>query len=437
FVDDDQMQRAAHSQTLELTGIDVETFAAARDALERLDPDFNGVVVSDVRMPGMDGLAFFEAVREIDASIPFILITGHGDIAMAVTALQNGAHDFLSKPFAADHFVATVRRGLEHRQLILDNRALRARIEQEEAVGVVSPLLGETPVMVQLRNTVTQVADANVDVLIEGETGVGKELVARLLHRGSARRSRPFIAVNCGALPDEIAERQLFGEEGYSERGRSAIGRVEAANGGTLFLDEIDSMSPALQVRMLRILEEREVLPLGAKEPRHIDVRVIAASKRNLEEAVAEGRFREDLLYRINIIRLRVPPLRERRTDIPLLFAHFTAEAAKQMRREPRALSDVSRRHLLEHGWPGNVRELKNFAFRAMLDIDGGENGLAPDGLATLPQRVERFEATVIEGVLAECSGDVASALAMLGIPRKTFYDKLTRHAINIKAFRR
>lgn len=435
FVDDDPALRAANVQSLELADIEVESFANARDALARIEPGFNGVIVSDIRMPGMDGLALFDAVREIDPAIPFILITGHGDVQMAVDALQNGAHDFLTKPFATDHLIASVRRGLAHRSLDLDNQRLRALAEQGDAAP--SPLLGETPVMIRLRETIAQVADAKIDVLIEGETGVGKELVARLLHRGSQRSGRPFVDVNCGALPDALAERQLFGEDSSADRRIPAPGKIESAHRGTLFLDEIENLSVGVQVRLLRVLEDQEIVPAGSKEPRPIDVRVIASTKRDLQAAVAEGSFREDLLYRINIVRLRIPPLRERRADVPLLFANFVAEAAQRMGRTPPPLSDDIRTHLLEHDWPGNIRELRNFAFRSILGLDEGgyATDLAPAD-RTLPERVERFEASVIESVLAECRGDVQSALARLGIPRKTFYDKLSRHGIDIRAFR-
>lgn len=434
FVDDDPALRAANVQSLELANLSVESFDSARAALGRIESGFNGVIVSDIRMPEMDGLAFFDAVREIDPAIPFILITGHGDVQMAVDALQAGAHDFLTKPFAADHLIASVRRGLTHRSLELDNQRLRRLAEESEQAG--SPLLGETPVMIRLRETIAQVAEAKIDVLIEGEAGVGKELVAHLLHRGSQRSGRPFVDVNCGALPDTLAERQLFGEESYDRR-TAQTGKIEAAHRGTLFLDEIENLSPAVQVRLLRALEDQEVVPVGAKEPRPIDVRVIASTKRDLQAAVAEGSFREDLLYRINIVRLRIPPLRERRADVPLLFASFVAEAAQRMGRTPPPLSDDVRTQLLEHDWPGNIRELRNFAFRSILGLD--EGGAAADVVPTdrtLPERVERFEASVIESVLTECRGDVQSALARLGIPRKTFYDKLSRHGIDIRAFR-
>ncbi|MEA3002332.1 MAG: two-component system, NtrC family, C4-dicarboxylate transport response regulator DctD [Sphingomonadales bacterium] len=432
FVDDDATLREANVQSLELAGLDVVPFASGRELLERIDASFNGVVVSDIRMPEMDGLQIFETIRAIDPAIPVMLITGHGDVDMAVSALKKGAHDFLTKPFAVDHLIASVRRALEHRQLELDNRELR-RLAAADSGS--SALLGETPVMIRLRDTIAQVAATDVDVLLEGETGSGKELVARLLHRGSARRSRPFVAINCGAMPETMAESHLFGEENGGRQ--ISIGRLEHANSGTLFLDEVDSMAPSLQARMLRVLEEREVLPLGAREARPLNIRVITASKRDLETMVAEGAFRGDLLYRMNMVRLLVPPLRERRADVPLLFAHFVEEAAGRMRKEPPPFSDATRRYLLEHDWPGNVRELRNFAFRSTLGLEESRReGAEAEPGETLPQRVERFEASVIQSVLADCRGDVQKALLQLGIPRKTFYDKLNRHGIDIRAYR-
>jgi two-component system C4-dicarboxylate transport response regulator DctD len=232
-----------------------------------------------------------------------------------------------------------------------------------------------------------------------------------------------------------MAESHLFGEESGGRQVQ--VGRLEHAHSGTLFLDEVDSMELPLQSRMLRVLEEREIVPLGAREARALNLRVIAASKRDLEALVAKGTFRGDLLYRMNMVRLRVPPLRERRGDVPLLFAHFIEEASQQMRKEPPPLSDDMRRYLLEHDWPGNVRELRNFAFRSTLGLrdpapDASEGGPGE----SLPRRVERFEASVIQSVLSDCNGDVQRALVQLGIPRKTFYDKLSRHGIDIRAYR-
>ena len=434
FVDDDATVREANVQSLELAGLDVAAFGDAASALERIDAEFTGVVVSDIRMPRIDGLQLFARIREIDPEIPVILITGHADVPTAIGALKQGAFDFMAKPFAADHLVAAIRKALETRRLVIDNRRLRAAA----AGSGDSPLIGESGVMTRLRDTIVQVAAADVDVLVEGETGSGKELVAIMLHRGGPRRGKPFVAVNCGALPEALAEEELFGHEAGAGAGRfERIGRIEASSGGTLFLDEIDSMPLSVQARMLRVLEEREVLRIGAETPRSVRLRVVTAAKADLESAIAAGSFRQDLFFRLNVVRLRIPPLRERRSDIPLLFAHFVEEAVEQVGGGRFHMTDAVRRHLIDHDWPGNVRELRNFAFSAVLGLpqDGHAAGVA-DAM-TLPDRMARFEASIIRESLAATGGSVMTALKLLGIPRKTLYDKMMRLGIDPADYRR
>jgi two-component system, NtrC family, C4-dicarboxylate transport response regulator DctD len=433
FVDDDAQLREANTESLELEGFRTHPLPDAETVLARIDRHFAGIVVSDIRMPRIDGLQLLERLRAIDPDIPVILITGHADVPMAVDALRDGAFDFITKPFAAPHLIASVRRAIDRRRLVLDNRFLRAAaIAAEES----HPLIGETPVMIRLRESIAEIARCDFDVLIEGETGTGKDLAALLLHRGGRRKGRPFVAINAGALSERHAEGELFGTDGgTSIRGRGVAGRIESAHRGTLFLDEVDSMPPTVQAMFLRVLEDREVTPLGADMPRSVDMRVIAAAKRPLEQGVRDGSFREDLFHRLNVIRLRIPPLRERRPDIPLLFAHFLASAADQLGRPTPAIGTATRRHLLEHDWPGNVRELRNFARNTALDIPGPD--IVPDQTAlTLPQRIDQFEASILRETLTTVDGDVRAALATLGIPRKTFYDKLTRHNINPADFR-
>jgi two-component system C4-dicarboxylate transport response regulator DctD len=430
FVDDDAKLREVNIESLELEGLTARPFAGAEEALADIDPNFAGIFISDIRMPRVDGLALLARVRAIDPEIPVILITGHADVPMALGALRDGAFDFLTKPFSADHLLSSARRALDGRRLVLENRRLReAAIVAEDSL----PLIGETPVMRQLRQTIIEVAQADFDVLIEGETGTGKELVALLLHRGGIRRGRPFVAVNCGALPEVLAESELFGAiDGRGTR----TGRIESANRGTLFLDEIDSMGLAVQVKLLRVLEEREVTPPGADSPRPLDMRVVAAAKRDLGEAVSEGNFRDDLYYRLNVIRLRLPPLRERRADVPLLFAHFLALAAQKIRRSLPAIDARTRRHLVEHDWPGNVRELRNFAHRCALGMPDAPLTDPTVSAPPLPERIAQFEATIIRDTLASVGGNIAEATELLGIPRKTLYDKLARHEISLSEFR-
>ena len=433
LVDDDRDLRKAMRQTLELAGFTVSPFASATEALAELTPDFAGVVISDIRMPGMDGLAFFRKVADLDPDLPVILMTGHGDIPMAVQAIQDGAYDFIAKPFAADRLVQSARRAEEKRRLVMENRALRQAAETAEGS---LPLIGQTPAMERLRQTLRHIADTDVDVLVAGETGSGKEVVATLLHQWSRRRAGNFVALNCGALPETVIESELFGHEPGAFTGavKKRVGRIEHASGGTLFLDEIEAMPPATQVKMLRVLEAREITPLGTNETRAVDIRVVAAAKVDLGDPAERGDFREDLYYRLNVVTLSIPPLRERREDIPLLFSHFLARASERFGREVPTMSAAVRDHLMSHAWPGNVRELSHFAERVALGVEaipGKAPVAATTSEGTLPERLERYEADVLKEALTTHRGDVKATLEALGIPRKTFYDKLQRHGIN------
>jgi len=434
FVEDDDALRLATGQALELAGIELMAFARADHAIATITRDFTGAVVSDIRMPHMDGLALLAAVGAIDREIPVILITGHGDIAMAVGAMRDGAADFLTKPFATDHLVAAVRRSLDHRALVMDNRRLRSLAEQPAD----DPLIGDSPAMQRLRHIVRQLAEADIDVLVEGETGTGKELVAALLHRWGRRRARPLMAVNCGALPEGLAEIELFGHASDSvpHTRLSRVGQIAASSGGTLLLDEIDSMPMAMQARLLRVLEEREVHPIGAERPEPVDLRVVATSKIDLAEAVKAGQFRADLLYRLSTARIRVPPLRERGDDVLALFALFAREAAEQFGQSDWRMDAATRGRLRHHDWPGNVRELRNFAVEAVM-------GIAPDDLPgravarSLPERVADYEASEIRAALEASRGRIPPVLTALGLPRKTLYDKMAKYGIVPGEYRR
>ncbi|NTF90451.1 sigma-54-dependent Fis family transcriptional regulator [Agrobacterium rhizogenes] len=434
LIDDDKDLLKATKQTLELAGFSVSAFSAAADALGALEADFAGVVVSDIRMPQMDGQQLFDHVKARDADLPVILVTGHGDIPMAVKAIQDGAYDFIAKPFATDRLVQSVRRAAEKRRLVLENRALR--IAAEQAQGDL-PLIGQTAAMERLRHTLRQIADTDVDVLVTGETGSGKEVVASLLHRWSRRAKGNFVALNCGALPETVIESELFGHEpgAFTGAQKKRIGRIEHASAGTLFLDEIESMPPAVQVQLLRVLEMREVTPLGTNEVRPVDLRVVAAAKVDLGDPRQRGDFREDLYYRLNVVTISIPPLRDRRDDIPLLFGYFAERAASRFKRDVPTMSTAIHRHLQHHDWPGNVRELSHFAERFVLGLEsaaGSKPGETPsaDTVLPLPARVERYEADLIRETLAQNGGDVRRTIEALGIPRKTFYDKLQRHGI-------
>lgn len=432
LVDDDNALRRATRQTLELAGYQVQDFSSAVEAINAITNTFEGVIVTDVRMPHIDGLELFKRIQSIDVDLPVILITGHGDIPMAVQAIQNGAYDFIAKPFAADRLVHSILRAAERRKLVLENRRLRELADDAQND---MPMIGQTAAIENLRRTIRDIADTDVDVLIAGETGSGKEVVAQLLHDWGRRRKGNFVALNCGALPETVIESELFGHEAGAFTGaqKKRIGRIEHASGGTLFLDEIESMPAATQVKLLRVLEMREITPLGTNEVRPVDLRVVAAAKIDLGDPTQRGDFREDLYYRLNVVTLTIPPLRERRDDIPLLFSHFLARAARRFNRDIPALDSATQRYLMEHNWPGNVRELVHFAERFALGVKlpTRTSVNVTEEQETLPKRLERFEADLIRETLATHSGNVQDTLEALGIPRKTFYDKMQRHGIN------
>ncbi len=443
YVDDEHHIRMAAAQSLELAGYAVEVFENPELALPRLSADFGGVVVSDIKMPRMDGLEFLNRLRALDADLPVILVTGHGDIAMAVDAMRQGAYDFIEKPFSSEQLQDVVRRAMEKRSLTMENRRLRQELEAQNLPG--PRIIGRTEPLRRLLQIIGHVADTDADVLIHGETGVGKELVARSLHEMSARRSKNFVAINCGALPENLLESELFGHEPGAFTGAQGrrIGKFEHANGGTLFLDEIESMPMGPQIRLLRVLQERSLERLGSNKLIPLDLRVVAATKTDLRQAAAKGEFREDLYYRLNVVTVEIPPLRERRDDIPLLFQHFLLTAAARFGRESPQLGGQENAALLAHNWPGNVRELRNLAERWVL-LGGAAghtlsqlmgNGETPLG-AGLKEQVESFERSLIEQAMEQYDGNVGEAMKVLELPRKTLYDKLKKYGLDTKSFR-
>ena len=436
LIDDDDDFRGALLERLQLEDLDVQAFASAEAALKVLGADYPGVVVSDLRMPGMDGRGLLARLQALDEGLPVVLITGHGDIADAVDALRNGAYDFVAKPFDFGRLADSLNRALEKRGLVLDNRALSAEVGR---VTPDLPLLGSSPAIARLRTVIEQVGDAGMDVLIEGETGVGKEVVARALHNSGRRRVHPFVAMNCGALPAGLIESEMFGHEPGAFPGavRRRIGLIEQSHRGTLFLDEIESMPMPAQVALLRVVEQREIQPLGASGTRQLDLRILASSKIDLEAAITRGEFREDLYYRLNVLKLRVPPLRERREDIAFLFAHFLARASGDRERTPPPMSTTVRRTLMEHSWPGNVRELAHFAERVAMDLDAPTDvGASGETASGLTDRLALFEKAVLEEALHRHAGDMVAMTEALRIPRKTLYDKFRRHGLRPGDFR-
>ncbi len=443
FIDDEKHIRQANTQTLELADLDVVCHETAESALPSIDAHWPGVIVCDIRLPKMDGLDFMAAVRKIDRDLPVILITGHGDISTAVQAMRDGAYDFIEKPYSSERLVKTVQRALEKRALTLENRTLRRELEAQEILG--PRIIGRTAQMEDLRATIVQIADTGADVLITGETGTGKELVARSLHEQSRRRSKHFVAVNCGAVSDSLIESELFGHEAgaFTDARELRIGKFEYANGGTLLLDEIESMPLRVQVHLLRALQERMVERLGSNKPILLDLRVIAAAKSDLKEQAGQGIFREDLYYRLSVVQLRLPPLRERREDIPLLFRHFVLVASHRYQQEAPLPDNNQMNALMAYPWPGNVRELRNVAERYVLlgaqndwQIDRLMSGSGHAAARSLAEQVERFERSLIEQALAAGNGSIKKAMDILAIPRKTLSDKMRKYGLDKSDFK-
>jgi two-component system C4-dicarboxylate transport response regulator DctD len=442
FIDDELDLRLANEQTLELAGFNVALLEKAEDALVQLGEQVSGVVVSDIRLPGMNGLDLLQELQKVDAGLPVILITGHGDISMAVDAMQKGAYDFIEKPFSSERLVDTIKRALEKRSLTLENRDLKFELNEQDMLG--PRLIGKTAIMKSLRRSINQLADTAADILLMGETGTGKELAARSLHEKSSRRDRKFVAINCGALPENLIESELFGHEKGAFTGAETlrIGKFEYADQGTVFLDEIESMPMPAQVRLLRVLQERRLERLGSNEGIDLDIRIISASKLDLKRAAERGEFREDLFYRLNVVTLELPPLRERREDISLLFQHFLLVAAARYGKEAPTIPGRLLQDLMSYNWPGNVRELRNAAERFVLlgdddclrlDDRGSNSPYLP---MSLPEQVEAFERALIEQALSESSGVIKQTMGLLGLPRKTLYDKMQKYGLDKGRFK-
>lgn len=437
FIDDEKHIRQANRQTLELANLEVTCEGCAEKGLAHIDREWPGVVVCDIRLPQMDGMQFLLEVKKIDHDLPIILITGHGDVSTAVQAMRDGAYDFIEKPYSSERLVKTVLRGLEKRALTLENRNLRRELELHSAPG--PRIIGKTPSMERLRMLIAQVADTGADVLVVGETGTGKELVARALHENSSRRTNNFVAINCGAVSESIMESELFGHEAgaFTDAKSRRIGKFEHANGGTLLLDEIESMPLRVQINLLRVLQERSIERLGANRLIPVDLRVVAASKVDLLEAASSGDFREDLYYRLNVVRLDVPPLRERREDIPLLFHHFLLVAGHRYQQEAPMPDSSQMNSLMSHDWPGNVRELRNFTERYVLlggqfdwSVEKMAAGDEAEQVRSLSQLVDCFEKGLLDHALSSSRGSLKEVMADLDLPRKTLYDKMRKYGL-------
>ncbi|WP_443692183.1 sigma-54-dependent transcriptional regulator [Pseudomonas protegens] len=435
-VDDEASIRTAVEQWLSLSGFEVQLFSRAEDCLAQLPKNFPGVILSDVRMPGISGLELLAQVQRLDPDLPIILLTGHGDVPMAVEAMRDGAYDFLEKPFSPDTLLSSLRRALDKRRLVLENRRLHQQADSRAKLDVT--LLGVSRALQTLRRQVLELAALPVNVLIRGETGSGKELIARCLHDFGPRAGKPFVALNCAAIPEQLFEAELFGHESGAFTGAQGkrIGKLEYADGGTLFLDEIESMPLAQQVKLLRVLQEQKLERLGSNQSIKVDLRIIAATKPDLLDEARAGRFREDLAYRLTVAELRLPPLRERREDIPLLYEHFAQNAGERLGRSVAPLSGAQLSRLLSHDWPGNVRELANAAERQVLGLGLGEP--EPDAIEpgqSLAAQQEAFEAQCLRAALSRHKGDIKAVLNELQLPRRTLNEKMQRHGLTREQF--
>jgi two-component system nitrogen regulation response regulator GlnG len=451
-VDDDRAVRFVLAQALREAGYRVQAFDGARAALDAIEgegaPD---LVYTDVRMPGIDGLAFLDALKAKHPALPVVVMSAYTDVASTAGAFRGGAHEFLSKPFDLDDAVALAARALPERA------PAPAAAPAPEANPSEAELIGSSPAMRELFRGIGRLAQAPLGVLITGETGTGKELVARALHRESPRRGKPFVALNTAAIPAELLESELFGHEAgaFTGAARRHIGRFEQADGGTLFLDEIGDMPASLQTRLLRVLAEGEFFRVGGRELIRVDVRVIAATHQDLEQRVREGAFRADLLHRLDVVRLQLPPLRERRADIGLLAARFLAEAAQRLGGAPKRLQAEALKKLEQHDWPGNVRELENLCWRLAALAPGDSIGLrdlrslfrpaggavAEDWSLALAEAAraalarsepglharlrERFDQVLLEAALEHSGGHRQHAAQALGLGRNTLTRKL------------
>jgi len=443
IVDDEPGVRTALSGVLRDEGYDVEAVSSGEDCLERVTRAAFDLIVLDVWLPGMDGLATLARLRERQVDSQIVLISGHGNIESAVRAIKMGAFDFVEKPLSLEKTVLVVRNALHQRRLEAENRALRARVDRTQA------MVGESYAMRQLREQVAMAAPTNGRVLIYGENGTGKELVARTIHALSRRRLFAFVEVNCAAIPEELIESELFGHVRGAFTGAVADrrGKFEVADGGTIFLDEIGDMSLKTQAKVLRVLQEQTMEAVGGTARIKVDARVLAATNKDLQAEIRAGRFREDLYFRLNVIPIFVPPLRDRQEDIPLLADHFMANLAREYGRRVKRFDAGARGVLQQYPWPGNVRELRNVIERLMIMVPG--DSISPSDLSfldptalsrpmlepsgerrTLHEARDQFERDLILRTLAEQQGNMSRTAEVLGVERSNLYRKMKAFGI-------
>jgi DNA-binding NtrC family response regulator len=440
-VEDEELMRSILRQLLEADGYKVLTADSAENALEIFSANDVAVTLTDIKMAGMDGLELLDQIKTIDAEALVIIMTAYSSVDSAIAALRKGAYDYITKPFVNEDLLQTVRNAIRTKELFRENRNLRRELDKHYSFA---EIIGTSEALRKVFQIVEKVADTNASILIEGESGTGKELIARAIHYKSRRAAQPFLAVNCGALPESLLESELFGHTKGAFTGATGDkkGLFRSTDGGTLLLDEIGEMPLALQVKLLRALQEHEVTPIGSSIPVKFDARIIAATNKNLETEVAANRFREDLFYRLNIIEITLPPLRERREDVPLLAKYFIGKIAREQNTAEKSITREAMSALVNHAWQGNVRELENAIERAfILSSDEIElenlppkikNGVGnnfemrdPEGFRPTLEETER---RYILEILKSVNEDKAAAAEILGIDLSTLYRKLKRY---------
>ena len=444
-IDDEEVQREALAAHLRKQGFQVLCAENGRRGLELLGQQLVELIITDGRMPELDGMGVLREARHLNPAVEVVLVTAFGSVAGAVDALQDGATHYLEKPIDLDELDQIVSRALEHHHLVAENqdlgRQLDARVE-------LKGILSEDPGMQQALSVVARAAASRATVLIRGESGTGKELVARALHAASPRREAPFVAFNCAALNENLVESELFGHEkgAFTGAERQRVGRFEQAHGGTLFIDEVAEIRLEVQVKLLRVLQERQIERLGGNQPVEVDVRLVAATHRDLEEMVRQGQFREDLFYRLNVVGVQLPPLRQRRADIPVLANAFLEHFCRENGRPLEGFSREAMDALMRHAYPGNVRELQNIVERAVVmardntittrdlppELQHAEAAVLPEG-HTLTDRVEQLERQAIAEALARAGGVQSRAAALLGLTERNLRYKLKKYGIKNK----
>ncbi|HSQ64073.1 MAG TPA: sigma-54 dependent transcriptional regulator [Polyangiaceae bacterium] len=446
-VDDEENIRLVLRTLLRKHGYEVELADSGEAALALVDSFGPDVILTDVRMPRMGGLDLLATLKAKNVGATVIVMSAYGSIDLALEAIKAGAYDYLSKPFKPDEVVLALRKAEERESLRRENRALKEQIQKSAQF---ESMLAKSPQMVEVFRTVAKIADFKTTVLVTGESGVGKELVARAIHARAARKAGPFVAINCGAIPENLLESELFGYKkgAFTDATSDKRGLFEEANGGTLFLDEIGELPLNLQVKLLRVLQEETIRRLGDSKDTHVDVRIVAATHRDLAAEVKAGRFREDLFYRINVLHVAIPPLRERREDIPLLIDHFVARNNARLGTQIRGMSAEARKTLLEYGWPGNVRELENTVERAMVlcETDTIQASDLPErirealdpvqvqlrsGELSIKKTVSAIERILIRRALQKTKGNRTRAAELLEISHRALLYKIKDYAID------